>query len=149
MTAAVQSAAAAGAATIAWRFDPWRERPRVAVCATLAGLGLCGLVAWARLPFVLAAALCVACLASLAPAIAAAECRLDAEGVARRGPLGWERRPWSAVRRIEHVRGGVLVSPFARRHWLDGTRAMLLPMPAAQRGALSAACIALRDAHAA
>jgi hypothetical protein len=135
-------------AAVVWLFDPWRERPRTAALAALCGAGMCAIVVGARLPFLLAAALCVSCIAALAPAMAPVECRLDDDGVARRGPLGWNRRPWSAIARAERVRAGVLVSPFSRRHWLDATRAMLLPMPAGRRKELQSACLSLRDRHA-
>jgi hypothetical protein len=141
--------AAPSGAAVAWHYDPWRDRRGTSALAALSALGLCALVLWARLPFVLASALSVACIASFSPALTPVSCRVDADGVARRGVLGWERRPWAEVRRIEPVRGGVLVSPFARRHWLDATRAMLLPIPAARRDELRQAIERARVAHAA
>ena len=136
--------AAPDGAAVVWLFDPWRERPRTALLASACALGLCALVVWARLPFVLASALTVMCVASFSPALTPVECRLDAAGAARRGLLGWDRRPWADVRRIERVRDGLLLSPFERPHWLDGTRALLMPMPASRREELRAAVAAMR-----
>ena len=132
---------------VVWVFDPWRERPGSAAAAATCALALCALVLALRLPFVLAAALCIACVASFAPAVAPVECRIDEAGVARRGPLGWDRRRWTDVRRSEPLPAGVLLSPFATRHWLDPTRALLLPMPAAKAGELRAAVDRFRGAR--
>jgi hypothetical protein len=62
---------------------------------------------------------------------------VDDDGVARRGPLGWERRRWSDLKRAALKRGGLSVSPYARRHWLDETRGLFLPLPTAFRDALT------------
>lgn len=144
--AAPATAAPPGAAVV-WHFDPWREAPRTAVLASLAALSLGALVVAARLPFVLASALCVACVASFSPALTPVECRLDEEGAARRGLLGWERRAWKDVRRVIDVPGGVRLSPFATPNPLEATRALLLPMPRARRDALRAEIARLREAH--
>jgi len=133
-------------ATVVWAFDPWRERPRMAALAGACALAMCVLVLALRLPFVLAAALCVVCVTAFAPALSPFECRLDRAGAARRGPLGWERRRWSDVRRAEAVPAGVLLSPYAARHWLDGPRGLLLPLPAARRDEVVAAISRLRSA---
>jgi hypothetical protein len=58
--------------------------------------------------------------------------------VARRGPFGTARRRWSELRRVASRPAGVLVSPYAKPHWLDGTRGLLLPMPSRGRDALLA-----------
>jgi hypothetical protein len=132
-------------AAVAWRFDPRRERPVTAAAAVFCALAMCALLFWARLPFVLTAALSVVCIAWFAPALCAVECQVDTAGIARRALLGWERRPWSDVRRLDRVAGGLLASPFARANVLDFARAMLLPMPAARRDELRAAVLACRS----
>jgi hypothetical protein len=139
--------AAPPGAAVEWRFDPRREHPAVAVWALACALGTCALVALARLPFVLMAALVLACVASFAPALAPVECRIDGSGIAWRGLAGWRRRPWSVVARLDRVRGGLLVSPFPRPHPLDFTRAALLPMPSSRREELRAAVLAMRPCH--
>jgi hypothetical protein len=81
-------------------------------------------------------ALCLAVAGALSPLITPVRCRLDEEGVALRGPLGWTRRGWDQIRRGMIARGGLLVSPYTRSHWLDGTRGIFLPLPARSRAAL-------------
>jgi len=141
-----RAAPAAGGA-LRWDYDPWREHPVTAALAALSALALCALVVAARLPFLLAAALCIACLMVFAPALSPVECRVDGAGAARRGPLGWERRGWDRVRRIERVPAGVLLSPFPARHWLDGPRGLTLPLPAGRAGELLPAIEARRGAR--
>ena len=51
------------------------------------------------------------------------------QGVARRGALGWDRRRWSDLRRAVLRRAGLLVSPYARPHWLDADARLVLPFP--------------------
>ena len=144
---ALSTTATSAGEAVVWRYDPWRERPRVAVLAAVSSLGLCLLVLSLRLPFVLGGALCLSSVAAFAPALARVECRLDATGCARHGLLGWERRRWEEVRRAEALPAGVLISPFAARHWLDSTRAMLLPLPSGSRSQLLAALARFREPH--
>jgi hypothetical protein len=114
---------------VEWSFNPWRERPARSVAATVLALGLCLLVLAWRESVVLSGALCLAAVATLSPALSPLECRVDEEGVARRGPFGWERRRWSDIRRAVLRRAGLLVSPYRSRHWLDATRGLYLPLP--------------------
>lgn len=132
---------------VVWAFDPWVEQPRTAVLAALCAAFMCALVVSARLPFLLGVALAILCVASLSPALTPVECRIDGRGAARRGLLGWQRRRWEDVRRVDQPSAGVLLSASARRTWLDGTRAMVLPMPAARRDELRATVHELRSAH--
>ena len=132
---------------VVWAFDPWVEQPRTAVLAALCTAGMCALVVSARLPFLLAVALAILCVASLSPALTPVECRVDARGAARRGLMGWQRRRWEDVRRVDTPAAGALLSSSVRRTWLDATRAMVLPMPAARRTELRAALDALWSAH--
>jgi len=134
-------------AAVVWLFDPWRERPRAAWGGAAASLALCALVVAARLPFVFATALCVAVIASFSPVVTPVACRVDRDGVARRGLFGWERRAWASVARLERVHGGLLASPFASPHVLDRTRALLLPLPASRRDALRIAAESFRGRH--
>ena len=132
---------------VAWTYDPWRERPGVATLAAVAALGLCALVVLARLPFLVAAGLALACVASFAPALARAECRLDGRGAVRSGPFGTARRTWTEVRRVDVLPAGALLSPYGRRHWLDAQRGLTLPMPAGRRSELLGTLARLREAH--
>lgn len=140
------SSQGAGSALARWTYDPWRERPRVALLAAVSALALCGLVVAAREPFLIALALCLFCVGSFSPALTSIECRIDTGGVSRHGLFGWEHRDWRVFRRVEDLPAGVLLSPYARRSWLDATRGWTLPMPAAQRPALRAHVRRLQEA---
>ena len=123
---------------VQWSFDPWSERPVAAGVAALAVLGMWLMLAAFRLPWLLALGLAVFVASPLAPAFLPATCRIDPAGAARRGVLGWMRRSWADVRRIDDVPAGVFLSPFASRHWLDATRGLTLPMPRPHRVELAA-----------
>lgn len=138
--------AAAPPAVASWTYDPWRERPRVAAAALASAAVLCAVVVAAREPFLVAAGLCAFCIASFAPALARTEVRLDADGAARRSLLGWERRRWDQVRRVDELPAAAVLSPFPERHWLDRTRSLTLPLPAARREELLATIRSLREA---
>jgi len=134
------------APALEWTVNPWRERPGAAAAALVLGLGMCVLVAGLRLPPLVTLALCVLAVSSLAPAMAPGRCRVDAAGVARRGPLGWQCRAWSEIRSARLEPHGLVVSPFTRRHWLDPYRALVLPMPR-RRGESLPAELGRRLAH--
>jgi hypothetical protein len=122
-----------------WRFNPWRERPGLASLALVLAVGACALVASLRESLVLTLALSLAAALSLSPLFTPTVCRVDGEGVARRGPLGWSRRAWSDLRRVALGPGGLFVSPYVRRTWRDAHRALFLPLPAARSERLRAA----------
>lgn len=131
-------AAADSAPPVEWSYNPWRERPALAGTALVFALGCCAVLISFRESWVLTAGLAVAAVASLAPLFTPACCRVGEEDVARRGPLGWAKRPWRDVRRARLTRGGLLVSPYAEPHFLDVHRALFLPLPAAGEGPLTA-----------
>ncbi|MGH3054255.1 MAG: hypothetical protein ACRDL7_04670, partial [Gaiellaceae bacterium] len=128
--------AAAPVPPVEWSFNPWRERPARSAAALMVALGCCLVVLVGRESWVLSVALCMAAVATLSPALTPLACRIDDDGVARRGPLGWERRRWSELRRAVLKRAGLRVSPYATRHWLDETRGLFLPLPSAASDAL-------------
>lgn len=138
MTGARAPATEAGGtgAPLEWTYNPWRERPGLATAGGVSALLLCVLAAGAGEGPILTLGLCVAGVASLSPLFAPSRCRVTEDGVARRGPMGWSRRPWRAIRRAAAGPGGVLVSPYARRHWLEPWRSLFLPLPAGCRDAL-------------
>uniref|UniRef100_A0A832MMF1 PH domain-containing protein n=1 Tax=Eiseniibacteriota bacterium TaxID=2212470 RepID=A0A832MMF1_UNCEI len=136
-----------GGAPLEWTYNPWRERPGLAVAGTALALGVCAVVGALGEGPLLSAGLAAAGVASLAPLFVPARCRVGADGVARRGPLGWSRRPWAAIRRAVAGPGGLLVSPYTRRHWLDPWRAMFLPLPSARRAVLLAALRSRLEDH--
>lgn len=121
-----------------WRFDPWRESRGRAVAALAAAVGCCVLVVSLRPGALPALGLCVFAAAAFAPAFVPVACRVDGDGVAVRGPLGWRRRAWSELRRLDVLPAAALLSPYARRHPLDAQRAIVLPLPARDRDELLA-----------
>lgn len=123
--------------TVCWIYDPWSERPRAAWTGAIIVLLLCVLIVSLGESVLLKLGLCLFCAGVFAPALARVECRIEAAGVARRGLLGWERRSWSSIQRLDRLPAGVLLSPHARPHVLDGARGLMLPMPEARREALT------------
>jgi hypothetical protein len=128
---------AAGVA-LEWSFNPWRDRPLAAVAAALMTLALCLVIGTLREPPLVRAILGLAILGTLSPALSPARCRVDEQGVAMQGPFGIARRRWSDLKRVASRPAGVLVSPYARPHWLDAYRGLLLPVPKEARDALLA-----------
>jgi hypothetical protein len=131
------SASIPAAPPVEWSFNPWHERPALSAVAAALAFGFCMIVLAWRESLVLSSAICLAAVATLSPALTPFACRVDDEGVARRGPLGWERRRWSDVRRAVLRRAGLRVSPYTSRHWLDETRGLFLPLPSAASDALA------------
>jgi len=137
--APVAAAVAPASEPLEWTYQPWRERPGRAALAATGALGLCLVVLGLGLAPLTALLLCVVSVSVLAPVFVPARCRIDAAGVAVRGPGGWRRRAWGNVGRARSGPHGLLVSPFSRRHWLDPWRGMFLPFPAAQAATLERA----------
>ncbi len=112
--------------SVRWTAHPARHRPAelalfVAVgCITLAG------VAWLfedGFLTVLAGAFLVL---GVAPFLFPTRYEIDEEGV-RETRMGQRReRRWADLRRVEIGSGAALVSPFARRNWLDRHRGLIL-----------------------
>jgi hypothetical protein len=130
----------AAPAPIEWTFRPWSERPRPARLALASTAAIVVLLAVLRLPGFAVVILAAAVTATLAPAWTPLRCRVDETGVHARGPFGWERRPWSRIRRARVLPPGALVvSPYKRRRRLDRFRALVLPFPGAERDRLNRA----------
>ena len=130
-----------------WSFNPWRDRPGAAVAAALMSIGLCLVIASLHEPPLTRIILGVAVIGTLSPVLSPARCRVDDDGVQMRGPFGTARRRWSDLRRVAQRPAGLLLSPYARPHWLDPYRGLLLPMPAREREGLLAALRDRLDAH--
>ncbi|MGH7730825.1 MAG: PH domain-containing protein [Candidatus Eiseniibacteriota bacterium] len=130
-----------------WSFNPWRERPLAAIAAALMTLGMCLLIASLGEPPLVRVILGIAVLGTLSPVLSPARCRVDDEGVAMRGPFGTARRRWSDLKRVAARPAGVMVSPYARPHWLDPFRGLLLPMPERERETLLDELRGRLDAH--
>lgn len=121
-----------------WTFDPWAERPVAASLGALAVLAMWLIIATSGFPWLVALGLGVAAASPLWAAFARADCRVDARGAARRGVLGWVRRPWDGIRRIDDIPVGLMLSPSIRRHPWEAVRALVLPMPGPRRAELAA-----------
>ena len=117
------------AAALEWSFRPWRDARRTSLLALGMVLGSVGLVVWLVEPGFLRLALALAVAASFADAFLPVDCRLAEDGVHRRTPLGAQHRAWADVRRARIGPGGVVLSPFTRRTWLETFRALVLPFP--------------------
>jgi hypothetical protein len=138
---------AAPAEPLEWTYQPWRERPGRAALAAVGAFGVCVLILRLGLAPFTAALLCIVTVSLIAPTFVPARCRVDAAGVAVRGPAGWTRRAWTDIRRARSGPHGLLVSPFSRRHWLDPYRSLFLPFPAAESAALGRALSARLAGH--
>ena len=130
-----------------WSFNPWRDRPLAAAAAALTTLGMCLVIASLGQPPLVRLVLGLAVLGTLSPVLSPARCRVDEDGIQMRGPFGTARRRWSELRRVSARPAGVLLSPYARPHWLDPYRGLLLPMPAQGRENLLAALRGRLEAH--
>ena len=126
----------AAPAAVVWTWNPWRERPGRAAIALVFTIGVFALVTVLVSSAVLAALLALAAAGTLAPLLVSSQCRVDDAGVALRSAFGWERRAWSDLRRARPGREAIVMSPFTRPRRLDAFRAMVLPLPAAQRETL-------------
>jgi hypothetical protein len=117
-------------AALEWTVSPWRDDPGRAALVAASALALWLLVAWLLAgDGVLSTMLGLAVLAAMAPGMVPTRCRVDADGVARRGILAWDRRAWPDIRRARVDVRGLYVSPFAERSRLDRLRGLFLPLP--------------------
>ena len=130
-----------------WSFNPWRQRPLIAAAAASLTMALCLLIASLREPLLVRLILVLAILGTLSPVLSPARCRADERGIELRGPFGTARRRWSDLKRVVARPAGVLVSPYARPHWLDSYRGMLLPTAPHDRDTLLAELRGRLDAH--
>ena len=121
------SAEPAAREALEWSVWPARERPWAAVVllVSLAVLGL--LIAQGTGDRVLGIAAPLFILGSVGSFIARTTYRLTPETIEVKA-LGVARtRPWSEMRRATVDRGGVFLSPFTTRSWLEAYRGVRLP----------------------
>lgn len=109
---------------------PWRVSAAIAACALAGAVAMAFLVGrlLPREP-VAATLLAGATLAVLAPGFLPIHCRVDADGVARRGLLAWERRSWAEIREVRLGARGLFVSPYPGTGRLERLRGLFLPLP--------------------
>jgi len=118
---------------LAWTAHPARRRPRdlALVAAALFLTSGAVLVSFESL-FMTGLAVVIVIL-SITSFLFPTHYRLSDEGVEERR-LGMRRaRRWGELRRLEIGPGAALVSPFARKSWLDRTRGFLLLFDGADR----------------
>jgi hypothetical protein len=113
--------------TLEWSVWPARERPWAAAVLLVSLLVLGVLVAQGTGDRVLGIAAPLFVLGSVGSFIARTHYRLTNETIEVKA-LGVARaRPWSEMRRAILDRGGVFLSPFEKRSWLEAYRGVRLP----------------------
>jgi hypothetical protein len=122
--------------TFEWTFNPWRHDVRNASIGAIVAAAVVLVIARLGLPPLAVVAMALAFLGAVHSAFLPTRCRVDAAGVARRLGFGWERRPWSAVRRAVLGPRGLFVSPRTHPGALESFQGLWLPLPAGAAPAL-------------
>lgn len=121
-----ERAARGSADEVSWSVWPARDRPLAAAIVVAAAIVLGILIGQGTHDQVLAVAAPIAVLLSLSSFLLPTAYRLTKESVEVRS-LGVQRvRPWSEMRRFDVDPGGVFLSPFEKRSWLDAYRGVRL-----------------------
>lgn len=116
-----------------WTAHPARSRPRdVALVACVVCLTAAAVLGGLRSGFLTVLAV-VVLLVAVAPFLLPTRYRLTDEGVEERRFGRHRARAWSELRRLDVGPGAALVSPFARKSWLDRHRGILLLFDGADR----------------
>ncbi len=124
--------------TLAWTAHPARRRPRDLALVAAALFLTTGAVLVSFESLFMTALAAVIVVLSIASFLFPTHYRLSEEGIEERR-LGMRRaRRWADLRRLEIGRGAALVSPFARKSWLDRSRGFLLLFDGADRQAVVA-----------
>ncbi|HUH04842.1 MAG TPA: hypothetical protein VML75_22750 [Kofleriaceae bacterium] len=116
-----------------WTAHPARHRPRdiaLVVAVVLLTMGAVLTSLESAFLAVLAAAVIVV---SVAPFLFPTHYALTDEGVEERRLWTSRARRWKDLRRVEVGRAAVLVSPLARKSWLDRYRGVILYLDGADR----------------
>ena len=118
---------------LTWTAHPVKRRPRdAALVAMVVLFSAYGVMAFTRSIFLAVLAIAIL-LISIAAFLLPTRYKLDDDGVEERR-LGRRRfRAWSELRRVQVGAGAALVSPFARKHWADRYRGMILLLDGAPR----------------
>jgi len=122
--------------TLAWTAHPARRRPRdLALVAAVLFL-TSGAVLLSFESLFMTGLAAVILVVSVGSFLFPTHYRLSEEGIEERR-LGVKRaRRWAELRRLEIGPGAALVSPFAKKSWLDRTRGFLLLFDGADRQAV-------------
>jgi hypothetical protein len=118
---------------LCWTAHPVKRRPRdAALVAMVVLFSAYGVMAFTRSIFLALLAIAIL-LVSIAAFLLPTRYKLDDDGVEERR-FGRRRfRAWSELRRVQVGPGAALVSPFARKHWADRYRGMILLLDGAPR----------------
>jgi hypothetical protein len=113
--------------TLEWSVWPARDRPWAAAVLLASLLVLGVLIAEGTGDRVLGVAAPAFILVSVGSFVARTHYRLTSESIEVRA-LGVSRaRPWGEMRRATLDRGGIFLSPFEKRSWLEAYRGVRLP----------------------
>jgi hypothetical protein len=116
-----------------WTAHPARRRPQDVFLVVAVVL----VAAWAVMitleSALLAALAALFLLVSVTPFLLPTHYQLDDDGVEQRRLWARKRRAWSDLRRLQIGPGAALVSPFARRTWMDRHRGVMLYLDGADR----------------
>jgi hypothetical protein len=119
--------------TYEWTCHPARRRPQdvflVVAVVLLSSWAVLVSLESALLAMLAAVILIVAVLQFLLPT----HYRLDDAGVSEKRLFRHRSRAWADLRRVQIGPGAALVSPFARRSWLDRQRGIMLYFDGADR----------------
>jgi hypothetical protein len=118
---------------VSWTAHPARSRPRdIALVAAVLLLTM-GAVLTSLGSAFLAVLAAVIIVVSIAPFLFPTHYALTDEGVEERRLWSTRARRWKDLRRLEVGRGAALVSPLARKSWLDRYRGLILQLDGADR----------------
>jgi hypothetical protein len=133
MTEPATETAPADPAVYEWTAHPARRRPRdVMLLAMVVLFSSYAILVGLEAPY-LALLGAVIILVSSVPFIAPTHYRIDGEGVGERRLGRTKFRAWADLRRVQIGPGAALVTPFARKSWMDRYRGLILYFDGADR----------------
>jgi hypothetical protein len=116
-----------------WTAHPVKRRPQDAMLVAMAVMFSAYAVLVSLESAFLAALAAVILLVAVTPFLAPTRYRIDGEGISERRLGRHKQRAWADLRRLQIGPGAALVSPFARRSWMDRYRGILLYLDGADR----------------
>lgn len=124
---------------LTWTAHPARRRPdHVALVVAVALLAAWAVLVTLEAPW-LALLAVILIAAAVAPFWLPTRYRIDDDGVEEARWPRRRRRGWAELRRVEVGPRALLVSPFARRSWLDRHRGVIVMFDGGDRDAIVAA----------
>jgi hypothetical protein len=116
-----------------WTAHPARRRPQDLMLFVAVAMFSAYAVLVSLDSAFLAALAIVILVITVMPFLAPTRYRLDGDGVSERR-LGRKRfRAWTDLRRVQIGRGAALVTPFAKKSWMDRYRGIMLYLDGADR----------------